>query len=92
MTASYSPSDPTAVNPTAGEPAAFEPNRPAAPHPRLTRSTSNKWLGGVCGGLAARYGWDATLIRALFVLSILLPGPQVLLYLALWIIIPRENA
>jgi phage shock protein C len=57
---------------------------------RLMRSRSDSWLGGVCGGIAARYGWDATIIRVLFVASVLLPGPQVLLYLVLWLVIPRE--
>ncbi|ASR04151.1 PspC domain-containing protein [Gordonia rubripertincta] len=64
--------------------------QPASSAPRLTRSRSNAWLGGVCGGIAERWGWDPTLVRVLFVLSMLLPGPQVLIYLALWIIIPRE--
>ena len=64
----------------------------ASSSPRLTRSRSDAWLGGVCGGLAQRYGWDPTLVRALFVASILLPGPQVLLYLLLWIVIPRDPA
>lgn len=59
---------------------------------RLMRARDGAWLGGVCAGLATRYGWDATLVRVLFVLSILLPGPQVLLYLVLWIVIPREPA
>lgn len=58
--------------------------------PRLTRSRDDAWLGGVCGGIAARWNLDPALVRALFVVSILLPGPQVLIYLALWIIIPRE--
>ncbi|NDK91355.1 PspC domain-containing protein [Gordonia desulfuricans] len=62
----------------------------SAPARRLTRSRTDAWLGGVCGGIAARYGWDASLVRALFVASILLPGPQVLLYLVLWLVIPRE--
>ncbi|QTI67777.1 PspC domain-containing protein [Gordonia sp. L191] len=62
------------------------------PARRLTRSRGDAWLGGVCGGIAARYGWDATLVRAAFVASILLPGPQVLLYLLLWIVIPRDPA
>lgn len=62
-------------------------------HPqRLTRSRTDAWIGGVCGGIAQRYGWDPTLIRTLFVVSVLLPGPQVLLYLILWIVIPRESA
>lgn len=59
---------------------------------RLMRARDDRWIGGVCGGIAKRYSWDATLIRVLFVLSILLPGPQVLLYLVLWLVIPREPA
>ena len=59
---------------------------------RLMRSRKDSWLGGVCGGIAQRYGWDATIIRVLFVASVLLPGPQMLLYLVLWLVIPREPA
>ncbi len=47
-------------------------------------------IAGVCAGLARRFGVSPTLVRVLFVLSCLLPGPQVLLYLALWIIAPSE--
>lgn len=47
-------------------------------------------IGGVCAGLALRFDLSPTLVRVLFVLSCLLPGPQVLLYLALWIIVPSE--
>jgi len=47
-------------------------------------------LGGVCAGLARRFGLSTGLVRALFVLSIVLPGPQILLYLGLWIFIPAE--
>ncbi|GAB93666.1 PspC domain-containing protein [Gordonia rhizosphera] len=65
---------------------------PAPTTPRLMRSRDDAWLGGVCGGIAKRFGWDAAIVRALFVVSILLPGPQVLLYIALWIVIPREPA
>ncbi|MTE11629.1 PspC domain-containing protein [Nocardia aurantiaca] len=57
---------------------------------RLTRSADDKWIGGVCGGLAEYFGWNANLIRALFVLSCLLPGPQFLIYIALWIVIPKK--
>ena len=60
-----------------------------APARRLTRSTSDKWIGGVCGGLADYFGWNANLVRLLFVLSCLLPGPQFIVYLVLWIIIPK---
>ncbi|ATL65809.1 PspC domain-containing protein [Nocardia terpenica] len=60
------------------------------PTRRLTRSRTDKWIGGVCGGLAEYFGWNATVIRLLFVLSCLLPGPQFLLYLALWVVIPKN--
>jgi phage shock protein PspC (stress-responsive transcriptional regulator) len=57
---------------------------------RLTRSSNDKWIAGVCGGLAEYFGWNAGVVRLLFVLSCLLPGPQFLIYLALWVIIPRD--
>jgi phage shock protein PspC (stress-responsive transcriptional regulator) len=47
-------------------------------------------VGGVCAGLAQRFDTSPTLVRLLFVLSCLLPGPQILLYIALWIIVPSE--
>ena len=55
----------------------------------LTRPR-RRLLGGVCGALAQRFGLSRTLVRVLFVASCLLPGPQILLYLALWIIVPSE--
>ncbi|WP_066905208.1 PspC domain-containing protein [Millisia brevis] len=59
--------------------------------PRLTRATDGRMIAGVCAGLARRYGWDVNLVRVLFVLSCLLPGPQFLAYLALWVIIPADR-
>jgi phage shock protein PspC (stress-responsive transcriptional regulator) len=47
-------------------------------------------IAGVCAGLARRFGLSPTLVRLLFVASCLLPGPQVLLYVALWIIVPSQ--
>ncbi len=47
-------------------------------------------IAGVCAGLARRFDVSPTLVRVLFVVSCLLPGPQVLLYVALWIITPSE--
>jgi phage shock protein PspC (stress-responsive transcriptional regulator) len=57
---------------------------------RLYRSRSSRLLGGVCGGIAEYFGWDPTLVRLAFVASLLLPGPQLLLYLVAWIAIPYE--
>ncbi|QIS09070.1 PspC domain-containing protein [Nocardia arthritidis] len=57
---------------------------------RLTRSAHDKWIGGVCGGIAEYFGWNSTVVRLLFVLSCLLPGPQFVIYLVMWLIIPKK--
>jgi phage shock protein PspC (stress-responsive transcriptional regulator) len=57
---------------------------------RLYRSRNNRLLAGVCGGIAEYFRWDPTLVRLLFVASLLLPGPQVVAYLVAWIVIPPE--
>ena len=44
----------------------------------------------MCSGLAARFDWSPNMVRLLFVLSCILPGPQFLLYIALWVMIPSE--
>jgi phage shock protein PspC (stress-responsive transcriptional regulator) len=58
---------------------------------RLSRPRDNRWIAGVCAGLARRFGMSAGLMRLIFILSCLLPGPQVLVYLALWIVMPNED-
>jgi phage shock protein PspC (stress-responsive transcriptional regulator) len=50
----------------------------------------NRWIAGVCAGLARRAGMAPGIVRLLFVLSIFLPGPQFLAYIALWILMPSE--
>jgi phage shock protein PspC (stress-responsive transcriptional regulator) len=57
----------------------------------LVRPRRGRVIAGVCAGLARRFGVSPTAVRVLFVLSLLLPGPQILLYLALWVILPRER-
>jgi len=57
----------------------------------LTRPRRGKLLAGVCAGLARRFDMSPTAVRALFLISLLLPGPQILLYAALWIIMPQEG-
>lgn len=59
---------------------------------RLTRSRSNRIIGGVCGGLGEYFDIDPTLIRIAFIALILLGmGSPILGYILLWIIIPRED-
>ncbi len=56
----------------------------------LTRPRNGKIIAGVCAGLADRYGWDVSTVRLLFVLSCLLPGPQFVIYLVLWLVMPKR--
>lgn len=73
---------------------AFEAPAPApapAAKKKLTRSREDKWLGGVCGGLAEYFGVDATWVRIAFIVSTILPGPQFILYFLLWLIIPQDD-
>ena len=55
---------------------------------RLYRSRNDRLLAGVCGGIAEYFGWDPTAVRLVFIVSCLLPGPQLVAYLAAWILIP----
>jgi phage shock protein PspC (stress-responsive transcriptional regulator) len=56
----------------------------------LVRPRRGRIVAGALVGLAQRYGVSPTVARLLFILSLLLPGPQVLAYIALWIIMPGE--
>jgi phage shock protein C len=56
----------------------------------LVRPRQGRIVAGVLAGLARRFGVSPALVRVLFVLSILLPGPQILAYIALWILMPSE--
>ncbi len=55
---------------------------------RLVRSRDDRVFGGVCAGIAQRYGYRPRAVRWAFVLSCLLPGPQFVLYLVLWAVVP----
>ncbi|MCU1650715.1 MAG: phage-shock protein, partial [Pseudonocardia sp.] len=52
----------------------------------LTRPRHGTVIAGVCAGLADRFGMSPFVVRLLFVLSCLLPGPQFVIYLVLWVI------
>jgi phage shock protein C len=56
----------------------------------LTRPRQGAIIAGVCAGLAERFGWSPFVVRLLFLLSIALPGPQVIVYLVLWLLMPRR--
>ncbi|WP_455352858.1 PspC domain-containing protein [Streptomyces sp. SYSU K217416] len=57
----------------------------------LVRPRDGRMIGGVCAALARRFGTSATTMRVIFLVSCLLPGPQILVYLALWALLPSEK-
>ncbi|WP_040156669.1 PspC domain-containing protein [Mobilicoccus massiliensis] len=58
----------------------------------FVRATQGRVIGGVCAGLARKYGVDAWAVRAILVLTlVLLPGSQVLLYPVGWLLMPTEE-
>ncbi len=57
----------------------------------LHRSRSDRWLGGVCGGLAELSGVPAWLWRVIFALSVLCAGTGVAIYILLWIFVPDAH-
>ena len=58
----------------------------------LVRPREGRILGGVCAGLARRFGISAGIARLLFVVILLvLPGSQILIYPLLWFLMPEET-
>ena len=61
-------------------------------HQGLIRPTQDRVLGGVCAGLARRFGIGPWTARLLFVLLLMvIPGSQILIYPVLWILMPSEE-
>ena len=65
-------------------------DRPA--RQELRRSTEDRMLAGVAGGLARYLDVDATLVRIAFVVLTVVGGAGVPLYLAAWLLIPEDGA
>ena len=57
----------------------------------LVRPRKGRWIAGVCAGIAQRFDTSPLLVRVLFVASTIIPGPQFVVYIALWIFIPSED-
>ena len=56
----------------------------------LNRSRDDRWVAGVCGGLAKYFDVDPTLVRVIFVVLALFGLGGVILYLVLWVLVPPE--
>ncbi len=59
---------------------------------RLTRSTTDRHIAGVCGGIARYLNIDPTVVRIIFLISILFGFIGVWAYLIVWIAAPEDNA
>lgn len=61
------------------------------PTKRLYRSRTDKFLGGVCGGVADYLNLDPSLVRVLWVvLTLVLTGAPLIVYLAMLFVVPQE--
>ncbi|MEV4582998.1 PspC domain-containing protein [Nonomuraea jabiensis] len=56
----------------------------------MYRSREHRILAGVCGGLADKMGLPPTLVRILWLLLSLIPGPLWVVYVAMWILVPEK--
>lgn len=59
----------------------------------LYRSSQRSMIAGVLGGIAERFGWNANLLRLIFVVISLMSAafPGILVYLVLWLVIPKKQ-
>ena len=60
---------------------------------KLYRSSTNRIIAGVCGGLAHWLGWSPTWVRVLYVIISVLSAafPGILVYIILWIVMPKAG-
>ena len=58
---------------------------------RLLRSSSDRWVAGVCGGIAEYFGWGPAIVRLAYVLLSVFSAafPGLLVYIILWLIMPQ---
>ncbi|MBK0064738.1 MULTISPECIES: PspC domain-containing protein [unclassified Acinetobacter] len=59
----------------------------------LYRSNRQHVIAGVMGGIAERFGWNANLLRVIFVLISVMSAafPGILVYLVLWLVMPKKT-
>ncbi|MEW5952293.1 MAG: PspC domain-containing protein [Bacillota bacterium] len=60
---------------------------------RLTRSSYNRMIAGVCGGLGEYFGLDPTVVRVGYIVFSVLSAafPGIFVYLLAWLIVPRDD-
>ena len=73
-------------------PKPVRPPQPASALNSLRRSDVDRWIGGVSGGLGDATGIPSWTWRVLFILTALVHGVGLLVYILLWIFVPLERA
>lgn len=58
---------------------------------KLYRSKTVRMVAGVCGGIAEYFKADSTIVRLIFVATVLFGGAGILAYIILWIVVPEEK-
>ncbi|WP_158827131.1 PspC domain-containing protein [Mucilaginibacter lacusdianchii] len=58
---------------------------------KLYRDEQHKTIGGVCAGLADYFGTEVSVMRLIFVLALIFKGGGLLIYIVLWIVLPRKE-
>lgn len=58
---------------------------------RLLRSKTDQQVAGVAAGLANYFNIDPTIVRLLFVLGTFMGGPGLIIYIALWMVMPEDK-
>lgn len=79
-------------SPTEGPAAAAEEQPPSAERRTLCRSSTDKVIAGVAGGVGAYFGIDSVMVRIAFIVLTFLGGAGPFLYLIGWLALPRENS
>jgi phage shock protein PspC (stress-responsive transcriptional regulator) len=73
------------------QPPAATPLAKASALNGLRRSSTDRWLGGVCAGLGSFSGLDSWIWRLAFTLLLILGGTGFLVYVLMWILVPLES-
>jgi phage shock protein PspC (stress-responsive transcriptional regulator) len=69
----------------------MNPSSPTSHPKRLTRSTSDRKILGVCGGLAAHLGIDPVIVRIAFVATAICGGAGLVAYVAMLAFVPSDD-
>jgi phage shock protein PspC (stress-responsive transcriptional regulator) len=68
-----------------------EQQQQLAPPRRLTRSTTDRMIAGVCGGLGEYTGIDPVIFRVVFAVATIMGGAGLIAYIVAWLVMPEAD-